>query len=111
MDTNNTAPANAAPVNRAPVNAAPDYNRAPYIPPEYTPISMWGYFGYQIVFAIPIIGFIVLVVLAISASNINLKNYARSYFCVLIIFAIIAGIVSMILVTTGVGAAVFSQMN
>ena len=28
------------------------------IPSEYKPISMWGYFGYQILFAIPIIGFI-----------------------------------------------------
>ena len=52
------------------------------ISPEYKPISMWGYFGYEILFAIPCIGFILLCVFAFGGtSNINLKNFARSYFC------------------------------
>lgn len=56
------------------------------IPPEYAPISMWGYFGYQILFAIPCIGIILLCVFAFGGTqNINLKNFARSYFCSLII--------------------------
>ena len=29
---------------------------------EYQPISMWGYLGYEILFAIPLIGFILLLV-------------------------------------------------
>ena len=32
------------------------------IPDEYKPISMWGYFGYEILFSIPIIGFIFILV-------------------------------------------------
>lgn len=32
------------------------------IPNEYKPISAWGYFGYNILFSIPIIGFIFLIV-------------------------------------------------
>ena len=60
------------------------------IPSEYKPISMWGYFGYQILFAIPIIGFILLLVFALGGTkNINLKNFARSYFCLFIIAIII----------------------
>ena len=55
------------------------------IPAEYTPISMWGYFGYEILFSIPVIGWIIVIVFAISASNQNLKNFARSQFCLLII--------------------------
>lgn len=35
------------------------------IPYEYKPISMWGYFGYQILFAIPCIGWILLLVFAL----------------------------------------------
>ena len=31
---------------------------------RYTPISMWGYFGYNILFGLPIIGFIILIVFA-----------------------------------------------
>lgn len=60
------------------------------IPAGYEPISMWGYFGYQILFAIPIIGFILVLVFAFSAQNINLRNFARSQFCVLIIVTVAA---------------------
>ena len=50
------------------------------IPPEYKPLSMWGYFGYQILFAIPLIGFILLLVFALGGTrNINLRNFARYY--------------------------------
>ena len=45
------------------------------IPEEYKPISMWGYLGYQLLFSIPLIGFILLVVFSLGGTkNINLKN-------------------------------------
>lgn len=60
------------------------------IPNEYRPISMWGYFGYEILFMIPFIGWIILLVFALGGhSNINVKNFARSYFCLLIIIVIL----------------------
>lgn len=63
------------------------------VPKEYKPISMWGYFGYNILFAIPFIGFIVLIIFALGGtSNINVRNYAKSYFCGLIIAVIIVAI-------------------
>lgn len=56
------------------------------IPSEYQPISMWGYFGYQLLFSIPCVGFILILVFAFGgAKNINLRNYARSFLCVYII--------------------------
>ena len=59
------------------------------IPPEYKPISMWGYFGYEILFMIPIIGWLLLIIFALGGtSNINLRNFARSYFCLLIIIVV-----------------------
>jgi len=65
------------------------------IPDSYKPISMWGYFGYEVLFSIPIIGFIFLLIFSFAHSNVNVKNFARSYFCYLIlmiiIFAILAG--------------------
>ena len=52
------------------------------LPEEYRPISMWGYFGYQILFSIPCVGFIALLIFAFGGTkNVNLKNFARSYFC------------------------------
>ena len=60
------------------------------IPLEYKPISMWGYFGYQILFSLPCIGFIFLLIFALGGtSNINLKNFARSYFCFMIIITVL----------------------
>ena len=67
------------------------------IPEEYRPISMWGYFGYQILFAIPCVGLIMLLVFSFGGTkNKNLKNFARSYFCMLIIGVILVAIIMAI---------------
>ena len=54
------------------------------------PISMWGYFGLQILFALPVVGWVFAIVFSFASPNVNVRNFARSYFCVLIIAAIIA---------------------
>lgn len=65
------------------------------IPEEYKPISMWGYFGYEILFSIPCIGFILLLVFAFGGTkNINLRNFARSYFCFIIIVMVLVAILA-----------------
>lgn len=73
------------------------FNQGPSIPPEYQPISMWGYFGYELLFAIPVIGFILLIVFCFAPANINVKNFARSYFCFIIVAAIILVICAVVL--------------
>jgi len=89
MMQNSQAGQGDVPVNM-PMNM---YSNMPIqIPAEYKPISMWGYFGYQLLFMIPLIGFILLLVFALGGTqNKNLKNYARSYFCtaILVVFVII----------------------
>ncbi len=62
------------------------------LPSKYRPVGAWGYFGYTLLFSIPIIGQIFLIVFALSGSNVNRRSFARSYFCALIIFGIIVGI-------------------
>ena len=59
------------------------------IPEEYTPISMWGYFGYTFLFMLPVVGWIICIAFAFMVRNINLRNFARSQFCWLIIYIII----------------------
>ena len=72
------------------------------IPAEYKPISAWGYVGYQLLFSIPCVGFIFLLIYAFGGtSNINLKNFARSYFCVLILLIIVFTIIFGILIALG----------
>lgn len=77
------------------------------IPEEYRPISMWGYFGYELLFSIPCVGFILLIVFSVGGTkNINLRNFARSYFCFLVIMVVLVLILSL----TGATAALFSNM-
>ena len=66
-----------------------NYDNVPY---ELRPISPWEYFFLSILFALPIIGFIALIVCSLSSSNINRRNYARSYFCIVIIILVIIGL-------------------
>ena len=62
------------------------------LPEKYRPLGAWAYFGYSFLFAIPLIGFILLIVFSFSDANIARRNYARSFFCgfmlVLIVLAV-----------------------
>lgn len=69
-------------------------NQNQNIPEELRPISMWGYFGYEILFSIPCVGLILLLVFAFGGTrNINLKNFARSYFCFLLLALVLFAII------------------
>ncbi len=71
------------------------------IPSEYKPISMWGYFGYEILFSLPIVGFICLIIMSFVPSNKNLKNFARSYFCLFILSLVLTIVLVAIALATG----------
>ena len=58
------------------------------LPSEYRPLSMWEYFGYNVLYSIPLIGWIFMIVFAFDSSNINRRNYTRSFFVVFIIWGI-----------------------
>lgn len=87
-----------------PVQATPYNNYAPVskpatpeIPPEYKPLRGWAYFGWQLLFAIPVVGLVLLIVFACGGThNINLRNFARSYFCAMLV-GVILTVVGIIL--------------
>jgi len=55
--------------------------------PKFKPISPIGYIGYQLLFSIPIVGFICILVFSVNDKNINRRNFARSYiFIYLVVF-------------------------
>lgn len=75
---------------------------------EYQPISMWGYFGYELLFGIPVIGFIMLLVFAFGGTpNKNLKNFARSKFCCAIVAVVLSVVLLAVLSATGVIAELY----
>lgn len=79
-----------------------NYEQTEQIPSQYKPISAWGYVGYNLLFSIPLIGFILIIVFAVGGSeNINVRNYARSFLCVLLLSVILAAIVVLIMIIAG----------
>ena len=78
------------------------------LPEEFKPISAWGYFGYNLLFAIPVIGIIMLFVFALGGTKkVNLRNYARSFFCALILYLIVIAV----LAATGTLSSLLSGMR
>lgn len=74
-----------------------NYKNNPNIPSDYRPLSPWAYFGYNLLFAIPLVGLICLIVFAFDSSNINRRNYARSFFISLLIAIILIIVISIII--------------
>lgn len=117
-DENNTNTNEGANVNQTVntnPNPAPNYNNAGgyQLPPNMinTPISMWGYFGYSILFSLPLVGFICVIIFSFGGTNnINLRNFARSQFCFFVIgliLTIIIGIITFIIASINANAIRF----
>ena len=71
----------------------------PVVPEENRPLGPWAYFGYSLLFSIPVIGFILLIVFSFAGKNVNRKNFARSYWCWLILIVAIVLILTVVLLT------------
>ena len=71
----------------------------PVVPEENRPLGAWAYFGYSLLFAIPVIGFILLIVFSFAGKNVNRKNFARSYWCWFILIIGLLLIATVILLT------------
>ncbi len=81
----------------------------PNIPSEYRVLSPWAYFGYNLLFAIPLVGFICAIIFALDSTNINRRNFARSYFCGLLVAVIF--MVLMLIITMVTGTALYSSLQ
>ena len=67
-------------------------------PADFRPLSTWAYFGYQLLFSLPFVGFVCLLIFSFGGThNRNLRNFARSYFCMFII------VVLLILILAAIG--------
>ena len=110
---NQTCPhCGAAPTFDAPLPPPipPQYVTEAKIPLNYKPLSPWAYYGFQLLFSIPVVGFICLIVFSLDDSNINRRNFARSYWCGLIIFLAFVAVVIALLVATGLSAVILDNL-
>ena len=74
----------------------------PVIPEQYQPLSPWAYFGLQLLYSIPIVGFIFLIIFSCKSDNINRRNFTRSYWCSLILVAVVAVVFLFLSILLGV---------
>ena len=65
-------------------------------PERFRPLSPWAYFGYSLLFSIPVIGLVCLIVFALNDTNINRRSFARSFFCALVIVLILAVVMGVL---------------
>ena len=72
------------------------------IPESYRPLSAWAYFGLQLLYAVPLLGWVFLICHAIGSRNINKRNFARSFFCVYIV------VIVLVIVLALMGVSVFT---
>lgn len=79
------------------------------LPEKFRPIKPWGYVGYSLLFALPLIGLIMMIVYATKDDNINRRNYARSFLWMMLLAIAISLVVSLVFGATF--ATVFSNLN
>ena len=109
IQTDQTVPLNSHIAPPPPV--IPEQPATITLPAQYKPLGAWAYFGLQLLFSIPVVGFVFLIVFSFSGANINRRNFARSYWCKLLISLIIFLLVVIVLAATGLGAALLSELQ
>ena len=72
------------------------------LPDQFRVLSPWAYFGLQILYSIPIVGFVFLLIHTFSSGNLNRRSFARSYWCALLIIGGIALVVGVLALVFGV---------
>ena len=56
---------------------------------QYRLLSPWAYVGYGILFTLPVIGWILAIVFALNDDNLNRRNFARGYWCGVLVAVIV----------------------
>ena len=77
------------------------------IPESYRPLSAWAYFGLQLLYAVPLLGWVFLICHAIGARNVNKRSFARSFFCVYVIVILLV----IVLLASDVGLRITGGRN
>ena len=110
-------PAPAQPQYQQPQYQQPQYQQPQYqqpqtviyntavpekVPDQYKPLSAWTYVALELLFIVPIVGFISWIIFCFNDSNLNRRAFARHFFCWFIIGAALCSIAALLaLIFTG----------
>ncbi|MBQ3183874.1 MAG: hypothetical protein IJB57_09430 [Clostridia bacterium] len=100
-------------------NAQPAVNPQPVrteitekdLPEKFQPLGAWSYFWLNILFGVPVVGFIFLLIFTFNDGNRNRRNFARSQWCMLIVVGIVSIIVAAIAIAAGVSFAEITRSS
>ena len=81
------------------------------LPANLRPLSPWAYFGYSLLFSIPVVGFVLLIVFSFSRANYNRRSFARSYFCSYIILGTLLLVFWIVMIATGLSAEILHYFS
>ncbi len=79
------------------------------LPEKFKPLGAWSYFWLSILFTIPVVGFIFLMIFTFNDGNRNRRSFARSYWCGLLIVAIIFSV--YLLLALAIGGSMISAFR
>ena len=57
--------------------------------PKLRPLDAWEYFGLAVLYAVPVIGWVFLIIFSFSDKNIHRRSFSRSYWCGALVFLFI----------------------
>lgn len=69
---------------------------------QYRLLSPWAYVGYGLLFTLPVIGWILAIVFVLNDDNLNRRNFARGYWCGVLVAVIVVVILSIAGMVMGV---------
>ena len=70
--------------------------------PRFKPLSPWVYLGYFLLFTVVPFGWIAAIVFSFNDDNINRRNFARAYWCAVLVSVILTVIGVIIVVILGI---------
>lgn len=83
------------------------------MPEKYRPRGAWTNFWSAVLYGIPIIGWIFLIVHAISDKNVNRRSFARMYFCGFFLVFLFVGVAAVLLLVVfpDMGAQIMAMIQ
>lgn len=66
------------------------------LPEHLKPMGAWSYFWLQVLYSVPIVGFIFLMIFTFNGGNINRRSFTRSYWCAALVIGILITVVILL---------------
>lgn len=73
-------------------------SQAPQDPRQFAPVSTGAFFGYKLLYGIPVVGWILCLVFSFTEKNVNKRNFARATLIGLIISLVITCVIGFAVV-------------